>query len=171
MLREFIIRGGTDILLESDYSSYGNNIDISSFFTIEGIAAFSNPVWTYFFSKDCDSLKKEACGKWMYFYNDLEFAEKICLKAIKDGVCLESKHGNDKEGVCCFYINGDDRDAHKKVIQFFMDNDLIRKTADDKYYNIAFKFDSQTKAGEYGANFASDIKLEDFIDLKSGKWK
>lgn len=171
MLREFIIRGGTDILLESDYSSYGNNIDISSFFTIEGIAAFSNPVWTYFFSKDCDSLKKEACGKWMYFYNDLEFAEKICLKAIKDGVCLESKHGNDKEGVCCFYINGDDRDAHKKVIQYFMDNDLIRKTADDKYYNIAFKFDSQTKAGEYGANFASDIKLEDFIDLKSGKWK
>ena len=171
MLRDFIIFGGTDILLESDFSSYGKNISKESFFAIEGVAAFNNSSWTYYFSEECESLKKEECGKWMYFYNDVDFAKQMCLKSIKEGACLEAKHGNSKEGVCCFYINGDDKNAHKRVIEFLLANDLIKKASDGKYYNVSFKYDSQTKAGEYGKEFAADIRLEDYIDLRTGEWK
>ncbi|MBC3514725.1 hypothetical protein [Ruminococcus bicirculans (ex Wegman et al. 2014)] len=73
-------------------------------------------------------------------------------------------------GVICFYLNGDDIANHKRVLQFMMDNDLIRKTKAGKYYNISFKFDDQTRAGEYGSNFEGKIKLETFIDLTTGKW-
>lgn len=170
LLRDFIIFGGTDILLESDFSSYGKTVDKESFFAVNGIAAFSNPSWTYYFSEECENLRKETCGKWMYFYKDVEYAKEVCVKAIKEKVCLEDKHANSNDGVCCFYINGDDKNAHKKLIQFMLDNDLIRRTDEGAYYNIAFKYDSQTQAGEYGKEFAADIKLEDFLNLKTGEW-
>ena len=38
------------------------------------------------------------------------------------------------------------------------------------YYNNSFKFDDQTRAGEYGADFEGKIKLDEFIDLKTGRW-
>ena len=51
-----------------------------------------------------------------------------------------------------------------------IDNQLIRKTKKGRYYNMSFKFDDQTRAGEYGDNFEGKIKLEDFIDLDTGEW-
>ena len=48
-----------------------------------------------------------------------------------------------------------------------MDNDLIRKTKAGKYYNISFKFDDQTRAGEYGSDFEGKIKLEAFYRLSN----
>ena len=48
-------------------------------------------------------------------------------------------------------------------------NDLIRKTKSGRYYNNSFKFDDQTRAGEYGADFEGKIKLNEFIDLETGK--
>ena len=38
-------------------------------------------------------------------------------------------------------------------------------------YNISFKYDNQTRAGEYGSDFTGEIKLEHFVDLKTGKFK
>ena len=73
-------------------------------------------------------------------------------------------------GVICFYLNGDDIENHKRVIRFMMDNGLIRKTKTGRYYNNSFKFDDQTRAGEYGADFEGKIKLNEFIDLKTGRW-
>ena len=67
-------------------------------------------------------------------------------------------------------INGDDIENHKRVIQFMMNNNLIQKTKTGRYYNNSFKFDDQTCAGEYGANFEGKIKLDEFIDLKTGRW-
>ena len=49
-------------------------------------------------------------------------------------------------------------------------NDLICKTKTGRYYNNSFKVDDQTQAGEYGADFEGKIKLDEFIDLKTGKW-
>ena len=46
-------------------------------------------------------------------------------------------------GVIYFYLNGDDIENHKRVIQFMMDNDLIRKNKTDRYYSDCFKFDDQ----------------------------
>ena len=47
---------------------------------------------------------------------------------------------------------------------------LIRKTKTGKYYNISFKLDRQTEAGEYGDDYKGTIKLSDFIDLTTGEW-
>ena len=131
--------------------------------------------WFWFLSGKEKLLVPDKCGKWMYFFDDQEFAQKICQKAIDEGACYECKctdmelTGSDS-GVICFYLNGDDIENHKRVIQFMIANDLIRKTKAGKYYNNSFKFDDQTRAGEYGADFEGKIKLEQFIDLHTGEW-
>lgn len=131
--------------------------------------------WFWFLSGKEKLLVPDKCGKWMYFFDDQEFAKKICQKAIDEDVCYECKC-TDMEltgqptGVICFYLNGDDIENHKRVIQFMIANDLIRKTKTGKYYNNSFKFDNQTRAGEYGADFEGKIKLEQFIDLTTGEW-
>lgn len=60
--------------------------------------------------------------------------------------------------------------CNRRVIEFFIKNDLIRKTKKGKLYNISFKHDTQTLAGEYGDDYHSDIKLEEFVNLETGKW-
>lgn len=106
----------------------------------------------------------------MYFFSDVSFADKITRIAVEKGIVAEAKHSNASEGVCCFYLHGDDMDGHKKVISFMLENRLIQKTKAGKFYNISFKFDDQTRAGEYGDGFQSDIRLANFIDLNTGEF-
>lgn len=54
-------------------------------------------------------------------------------------IVLEAKHSDAEEGVACFYLECDDTETHKKVIQFFLDNDIIQKAKSRKLYNISFK--------------------------------
>lgn len=67
-------------------------------------------------------------------------------------------------------MNCDDIEGHKRVIKYFLENDLIRKTKAGKLYNISFKLDDQTRVGEYGAGFHSEIKLVQFVDLNTGEF-
>ena len=46
---------------------------------------------------------------------------------------------------------------------------MIKKTKSGKLYNIGFKYDSQTRNCEYGDDFKAEIKLEQFVDLNTGK--
>ena len=120
-------------------------------------------------------LDVHKCGKWMHFFNDQEFAMNMCEKAIAEDICYECKC-TDMEltgaetGVICFYLNGDDIENHHRVIQFMMNNKLIQKTKSGRLYNISFKFDAQTHAGEYGTEFEGIIKLAQFVDLNTGEW-
>ena len=112
----------------------------------------------------------------MYFFRDQPFAKEICEKAISEGVCYECKCTNMAErmcetGVVCFYLNGDDIESHHRVIQFMIENNLIQKTKSGRFYNISFKFDNQTRADQYGADFEGKIKLDAFIALKTGRWR
>lgn len=131
--------------------------------------------WYWYFSGRENLLKKHKCGKWMYFFEDQEFAQRICQKAIDENVCYECKC-TDMEtamkatGVICFYLNGDDIENHKRVIRFMINNNLIQKTKTGKYYNNSFKFNDQTRAGEYGADFEGKIKLDQFINLQTGEF-
>lgn len=127
--------------------------------------------WVFYYSSDIQ-LSSSKCGKWMYFFNDKAFVEQICSKAVNDNIVSECKHTDDKEGVACFYINVDDFDAHRRVITFFIENRLIKKTKTGRYYNISFKLDSETRRGEYSAfgTFTTEIKLERFINLQTGQW-
>lgn len=131
--------------------------------------------WCWYSTKNAKLLEKHKCGKWMYFFDNQDFAMQICEKAIEENVCYECKCSDleltgVESGVVCFYLNGDDMEGHHKVIQFMLDNHLIPKTKTGRLYNMSFKFDDQTRAGQYGAGFDGKIKLEQFIDLNTGKW-
>ena len=127
--------------------------------------------WVYYLDENKgSSLDDDKCGKWMYFFGDNEYAKGICKKAIEENIVVQCKHTDASEGVACFYLEVDDIKTHKLVIEFFIKNGLIRKTKTGKLYNISFKLDNQTRAGEYGDTFSTEIKLEKFVDLKSGDW-
>lgn len=101
----------------------------------------------------------------MYTFSkqNVDFAKRLCEKAINSGIVLNCKHTNlevidQPTGVCCFYIASDDIEGHKCVIRFFIENNLIRKTKTSRYYNISYKLDDQTRAGEYADKFTSDMR-------------
>lgn len=127
--------------------------------------------WVYYLSSTV-FLSDSKCGKWMYFFNDKAFVEEICYRAVNEQVVSVAKHSDCDEGVACFYLNIDDLEAHKRVIEFFIYNRLIRKTKSGRYYNNSYKLDSETYRGQYSAfgNFTTEIKLDRFIDLKTGQW-
>jgi len=125
--------------------------------------------WVYYISDDTQ-FDSDKIGKWMYFFSDLKYVAKICEDAVKLNIVNESKHSDEETGVACFYLNCDDIDTHKKIILYFIENNLIRKTKGGRFYNISFKLDNQTRAGEYGDEFKSDIKLSKFVNLDTGEW-
>ena len=149
-------------------------------------------VWFRFKQKKAKRMNQEKCGKWMYHYfynidfNNLEdvskkeneindFLYKICTGIIEQGWCVSCKYRSirtnlEKSGVICFYTEIDNVEENKHIIQYMIDNDLIKKTKTGKYYNISFKLDSQTNVGEYGKNFKAKVKLSDYIDLKTGQF-
>ena len=132
--------------------------------------------WLWFLKDDKPvQFDSNKCGKWMSFFEDQDYAIQICQKAIDESACFECKCSDlelqgGTSGVICFYLECDDVEAHKKIIRFMIENNLIRKTKSGRFYNNCFKLDSQTHAGEYGTDFESKIKLEEFIDLNTGKW-
>lgn len=131
--------------------------------------------WCWYSTDGCREIDPQKNGKWMYFFDDQSLAMSICEKAIASGACCSCKC-TDMEilgvptGVICFYLDGDDIAAHKRILEFMISNSLIRKTKTGKLYNISFKFDAQTRAGEYGPDFDGTLKLADFVDLNTGKW-
>ena len=127
--------------------------------------------WVFYDSDKGEEVDPNKCGKWMYFFSDLEYAAKLCRTAVTTGVVTEAKHTDEPTGVCCFYLNADDVEGHKKTIQFFLENDLIRRTKTGRLYNISFKLDEQTIAGEYGDSYQGKITLDMFMDLVTGEWK
>ena len=135
--------------------------------------------WVFYVDTEKEpSLHTPYVGKWMYFFDAAgsSFADEICKKAVESDVVAEAKRTDDMmlsiqgTGVCCFYCNGNDMEAHKKVIAFFLENDLVRRTKSGRLYNISFKLDAQTLAGQYQEDFKAVIKLADFVDLTTGKW-
>lgn len=131
--------------------------------------------WCWFIKNNKNLPKRDKAGKWMHFSDNEDRMIEICKKAISEDVCAICKCTDMKlrkcdTGVICFYINGDNYEGHCKVIQFMMDNGLIKKTKGGRYYNISYKFDEQTRENMYGQNFHPQIKLSDFIDLETGKW-
>ncbi len=131
--------------------------------------------WIFYRSSEYN-LEADKCGKWTFFYNynNIGLADDVCKRAVENGIVLSSKYKYkefvDNKGVACFYLNCDDTNGHKKVIKYFIENKLIEKTKDGRFYNISFKNDSQTRSGVYGDDFQSDIRLKDFIDLYTGEW-
>lgn len=115
--------------------------------------------YIFYISDNWTNHNTEKIGKWMYFFNNKDFISKICKKAIEENIVDTCKHTNDNDGVACFYIEYDNLNAHRKVINFFLENNLIPKTKNGRYYDISFKTDEQTLNGEYGNDFKAKMKL------------
>ena len=116
-----------------------------------------NFAWVFYIG-DTSKFQDGKVGKWMYFFGDRKFIEKICKECVENEIVCEAKHSNSTDGVACFYLNIDDIEGHKKVIEFFIKNNMIKKTKSGRFYNISFKLDSQTLNGEYGNDFIPEIK-------------
>lgn len=125
--------------------------------------------WTYYIN-GLPTLNEHKTGKWMYFFGDKDRVKKLCKNAVNSGVVSEAKHSNAPSGVACFYLEYDDIATHKKVINFFLQNDMIQRTKSGKLYNISFKLDDQTRVGEYGDKFHGKITLSNFLNLNTGEW-
>ncbi|KAE8301517.1 hypothetical protein GL50803_0010192 [Giardia duodenalis] len=126
--------------------------------------------WVFYIGPEGLCIDPQLCGKWMYFWNDRAFVARICELAVSTEVVTTAKHSNADRGVACFYIDGTDKESHKRVLRFFLDNNLIKRTAQGRLHNISFKYDQQTRAGEYGEDFKARIQLSDFVDLYKGKF-
>ena len=126
--------------------------------------------------RDGYSFDDNKIGKWMFFFKDINLASELCEKAIETHSVYSCKHSDiprmiaNGQGVACFYLNIDDFDQHKKILSFMMENNMINKTKLGKLYNISFKLDSQTKAGEYGSDFEGKLKLEKLVNLSTGEF-
>ncbi len=126
--------------------------------------------WEFYVSIPHPKFDDAKVGKWMYFSNDLKRCQEVVSNAVKSGIVKEAKYAYPDGGACCFYLHIDDFEGHRRVIEYFLKNDMIRRTKTGKLYNIAFKLDSQTIAGEYGNAFQSELKLEQLMDLSTGEW-
>ncbi len=139
--------------------------------------------WIYYIG-DTSKLIKDKVGKWMIFFkmsDNIEHIKKLCSDAVEQGIVAEVKHTNPQSiglnpygtpdsGVCCFYLNCDDLEGHKKVLSYFINNNMINRTKSGRLYNLSFKLDSQTRAKEYGEDFNSNIKLSNYINLDTEEW-
>ncbi len=108
------------------------------------------------------------CGKWMFYFNSQEFAIEIINKALTDNIVSYAKHTKGDSGICCLYASGLDFENHLRVIDFMIENNLVRLTNNLSYFDTTFKFNSQSWAKEYGNPFEGTIKLSDFINLQTG---
>lgn len=133
--------------------------------------------WFYFI-EEANLTNAKNVGKWMLFFdfeNQYDLYEHHCESVVSKGIVSESKIStfpkNGKSGVAIFYLDIDDLNTHKKIISYFLDNNMIPKTKNGRLHNLGFKLDRQTRSGEYGPDFEAELKMEDIVDLKTSEFK
>lgn len=146
----------------------------------DGIIMTCDLAWVRFHKNDAE-IESDEHGKWMHFFG-LDLGAKrtdeiwyiICSEAIKNGICRSVKYSNcyniKDSGVICFYTDLDNIEEHKKIIKFFFEKHLLKRTSGGNYPNISFKLDSQTGNNEYGKDFMAKLRLSDLVDLKTGRF-
>ncbi|ELY7523573.1 hypothetical protein SOJ89_003970, partial [Cronobacter sakazakii] len=101
--------------------------------------------WVFYYSTVVlSNLDDNKVGKWIIFFNDINWAKATCTQAITNNIIHTCKHSDNDNGIICFYLNFDDIASHKKLINWLINKNMIQKTKDGKYYNISFKLDEQT---------------------------
>lgn len=134
-------------------------INLVSTKDVYAVQRYENEYWVYYVSENHTEEKydPDKVGKWMYFFYNRDFVDRVCSEAVERKIVNSAKYSNDIKGVACFYINGDDLVAHKRVLNYFFEKHLIPK---GKY----------SKLGKYGKDFHARIRLSDFVDLETGRW-
>ncbi|WOO87901.1 hypothetical protein RZE82_02950 [Mollicutes bacterium LVI A0039] len=139
---------------------------------IEGVLAN----WKFYMNSDLKNETIQNSGKWMYFFRleDVDFVEKICRESVECSVVSSAKHTSKESssatGVACFYIDGQNEEQHKDVLNYFLTKNLIPRNKNGNYRNIAFKFDVETRRGNYKDTFEAKLNLSDFVNVKTGEF-
>lgn len=128
---------------------------------------FQSDKWVYYSVDNFVAFDNDNFGKWMFFFDNVTYAEQICRLAVQSGVCKRAKHANDAGGICGFYTNADDIATHETILRFMLSNNLIRKTKSGKYFDISFKYEEENPDN----TARTPLKLSDFVDLESGQFK
>lgn len=139
----------------------------------------SDPDWVYYYDEDrVDELDPKRVGKWTVacWPDSWQFVVRATCGAVKEGVVVKAKHTSrdvleeEGKGVCCFYLNGDDKEAHRRILRYMVDKKLVLRTRAGRFYNISFKYDEQPASGEHGQSSSPAFKLSDFMDLETGEF-
>ncbi|WP_226545761.1 hypothetical protein [Bacillus thuringiensis] len=121
-------------------------------------------------------------GKFTTYVKDdiSDEMQELILKAIEQGATPFVKHNNPdtldfnpfskKGSLAIVWYSTDEKEALKRLAKFLVDNGLVPKTKAGKYYKISFKYNKQTRNGEYGEQFKPSITLEDLMDLNTGEF-
>jgi hypothetical protein len=77
---------------------------------------------------------------------ELNIAEKICERAIEEGIVELCKHTDmirrpQPTGVICLYADAFDLAAVLRIAEWMVANNLVQKTKAGKLFNIPFKLD------------------------------
>ena len=135
-----------------------------------------NP-WVVYANESVPKIAPGRSGKWICFFErgEEETANETAQVAVETGVVSEALVPKDCEAskydsiACCLRIDAADLQAHKRVIRFMLENNLIKKSKTGSYYNNSFKFD-KTKGHGKDEYYTPTIKLADFIDLRTGEF-
>ncbi|PAE70579.1 hypothetical protein [Bacillus licheniformis] len=137
-----------------------------------GINTTQNPAF-----KETDRIGKFTTHRKGDLSNEVQ---ELILKAIKQGVTPLVKHTNidtldlnprSKDGSwVIIWYSTDEEKALKRLAKFLIDHGFVKKTKSGRYYNISFKYDEQTRNGEYGEQFKPSISLKDLMDLNTGEF-
>ncbi len=130
--------------------------------------------WIYYLSSSYKDLSGDNIGKWKYLFNNQEFAQKLCESSVSNNICLESKCLNltkakSSTGYVCLYLDSDDSEGHKKILNFMLVNELLPKNKKGIYLEQKFSYDKPF-IDEEKTQVKKEIKLSDFIDLKTGEF-
>lgn len=133
------------------------------------VREYKQPGWNSFTGDKTNTLGA-TCGKWEYHFTDSSFARHVCREAIAQGAAAAAKMSDAGKGVCCFYINGNDREAHKRMLEFMLCKNLIRRRGDGAFFDTRFIF-SLFEKSSLQTECLSDIKLSQFVNLKRGRMR
>ncbi|GED03417.1 hypothetical protein [Bacillus atrophaeus] len=78
-------------------------------------------------------------------------------------------HSKDGSWVIVWYSTDEKKDL-KGLAKYLISNGLVPKTKSGKYCSISFKYDEQTRNGEYGEQFNASISQKDLMDLNTGNF-
>ncbi|KAA0748545.1 hypothetical protein DN401_27440 [Bacillus sp. BF2-3] len=121
-------------------------------------------------------------GKFMTFVKgDIsDEMQELILKAIEQGATRLVKHTDPntigfnpfvKDGsLAIIWYSNDEEENLKGLAKFLIDNALVPKNKNGNYRNISFKYDKQTRSGEYGEEFKASISLKDLMDVATGEF-
>ncbi|CAM5579311.1 hypothetical protein SAFG77S_09066 [Streptomyces afghaniensis] len=151
------------------------------------LVSYRNPGWCYYGTNTVQNpafKETDNVGKFMTrVQGDIsDELQELIVKAIKEGVTPLVKHTDPNPEILAFnpfskdgslmiiWYSTDEKESLKGLAKFLVDHGIVRKTKAGRYYNISFKYDKQTRNGEYGEDFKPTITLKDLMDLDTGEF-